>query len=400
MNAATNTIELEDLIPEIDDVDTARRCIAAHLDALRRGMLPAGFHLSEEVYDLLDATGELAAWEEEEAALEDDHGVYSEAADWYTCGRDQTWLERTSDDGCEFMLGAPQIHWLWNGEARGTLFVSQTRLSRRRTPFPEFDVPLCIDSGGFTQITMHGRYTMSPEEYVCLVRRVARAGCVKWAAIQDWMCEEKALRKTGLTVLEHQRRTVESFLLLRSLAPEIRWLPVVQGQTVEDYLRHVDMYAAAGVDLTAIARVGVGSVCRRSRSAEIDAIVAALSARGLRLHAFGGKSKALARNSDKLRSADSMAWSLRGRFETATTGARDSQGRALQNSQEFAEEWRREMNACASHPAKRLPFEVCVRVIDRIAARLIAQGHPANDIRTLVSDNVCALVEVIRDQAA
>ena len=49
-------------------------------------MLPAGFHLSEEVYDLLDATGELAAWEEEEATLEDERRIYREAVDWYTCG--------------------------------------------------------------------------------------------------------------------------------------------------------------------------------------------------------------------------------------------------------------------------------------------------------------------------
>lgn len=71
-----------------------------------------------------------------------------------------------------------------------------------------------------------------------------------WAAIQDWMCEPWILEKTGLTLDEHQRRTIESLRVLRELAPEIPWAPVVQGWAVADYLWHVEMYRDAGFDLT------------------------------------------------------------------------------------------------------------------------------------------------------
>ena len=390
-------------IPSIDNVDAARVAMTAHLDALREGREAPRFNLTDAVFDALDATGELDAWEREELALrggrdEADVDDSDEIENWYTAGHDPSWLDAHADDDCEFYLGVPEQSWGWNGLARGVVFVSAVRLARRRAPFPKFHVPLCIDSGGFTQITRHGRYLLSPEEYVALVRRVAASGHVLWAAIQDHMCEDKALHKTGLTVLEHQRRTVESFLRLRELAPEIRWLSVVQGRTVSDYLRHVDMYLAAGVDLTEITRVGVGSICRRSRTAEIDEILDALAARGLRLHMFGGKSHALARNSGRIRSADSMAWAMRGQWETFTTGRRDASGRALQNSQEYAEEWREEMNRHAATRRRRnvgLPHELCKWAIEMAAAEMIAAGHDEDRVARFLAareSDLCALV--------
>ena len=66
----------------------------------------------------------------------------------------------------------------------------------------------------------------------------------------DWMCEESVLRKTGLTVEgHHQRRTMENFLELKSKAPELPIVPVLQGWTIGDYWRHVEQYGRAGVDL-------------------------------------------------------------------------------------------------------------------------------------------------------
>ena len=65
------------------------------------------------------------------------------------------------------------------------------------------------------------------------------------------MCEPHMIARTGLSVPEHQRRTVASFLRLRELAPEVPWLPTLQGHTIEDYLRCIDMFEAAGVALEA-----------------------------------------------------------------------------------------------------------------------------------------------------
>lgn len=127
------------------------------------------------------------------------------------------------------------------------------------------------------------------------------------------------LAKTGLTIREHQKRTVASYHKLTKLAPSIPWVPVLQGWQLDDYLNHVTMYRKSGVTLSALPLVGLGSVCRR-QSAEIGAatwIVSALSGLGIRLHAFGFKLTGLRACAHWLTSADSMAWSDQARKESA-----------------------------------------------------------------------------------
>ncbi len=80
------------------------------------------------------------------------------------------------------------------------------------------------------------------------------------------------------------------------------------------------MYAAAGVDLAAAPRVGLGSVCRRQSTAEIAVIVTALASLGIRLHGFGVKTGGLHLYGHLLASADSMAWSYRARRQPAQPG--------------------------------------------------------------------------------
>jgi hypothetical protein len=43
------------------------------------------------------------------------------------------------------------------------------------------------------------------------------------------MCEPWITAKTGRTVAEHQRRTVDNLVRLRGLAPDLPIIPVVQG---------------------------------------------------------------------------------------------------------------------------------------------------------------------------
>jgi hypothetical protein len=100
---------------------------------------------------------------------------------------------------------------------------------------------------------------------------------------------------------------VANYAQLRDLAPDLPIVPVVQGWTVTDYLRCVDRYATAGVDLTTAPLVGLGSVCRRQATGEAEAIIAALHERGVtRLHGFGIKVLGLRRYGHLLTSADSM----------------------------------------------------------------------------------------------
>ncbi|HEU5423452.1 MAG TPA: hypothetical protein VFU72_07940, partial [Nitrolancea sp.] len=106
-----------------------------------------------------------------------------------------------------FYLGAHQPHWLEH-TAR-PLFVSEMRLRKRRR-LPEARTVWALDSGGFSQLFLHGDWPQGSERvYVEHVRRyVTEIGRLEWAAPQDWMCEPQMIEKTGLSVAEHQRRTV------------------------------------------------------------------------------------------------------------------------------------------------------------------------------------------------
>lgn len=211
-----------------------------------------------------------------------------------------------------FYLGTHKPQWLRDTDV--PLFVSHRILRTRRT-LPRSSARWALDSGAFTEVAGLGRFVTTPAEYIAAVRRYRdEIGRLDWAAPQDHMCEPWVLARSELagTVLEAQRWTVENYLTLRSLAGDLPIIPVLQGQTVGDYVAHVDAYARAGVDLEGEPIVGVGSVCRRQATAEIGEIVGVLS-QSLRLHGFGVKADGIARYGWLLTSADSMAWSSRGR---------------------------------------------------------------------------------------
>lgn len=210
-----------------------------------------------------------------------------------------------------FWLGTHHENWLASfGEP---LFVSHRRLERRKT-LPRAVAPWALDSGGFTELNLYGRWRTERHNYVAAVRRYRdQVGMLEWAAPMDWMVEPSVRERTGLTVAEHQRLTLHNYLDLLSDADELPFIPVLQGWDRDDYLRHVDSYEAAGVDLTALALVGVGSVCRRQNTDEASVIVDALHGLGLRLHGFGVKITGLGRFARQLVSADSLSWSFTAR---------------------------------------------------------------------------------------
>lgn len=217
-----------------------------------------------------------------------------------------------------FYLGTHQPQWL--ATAGVPLFVSRRRLAARKS-FPRAAALWALDSGGFTEISMHGRWTLSARDYAAEVRRYSdEIGRPNFAAPQDWMCEPPMLAKTGLSVEEHQRRTIANYLDLINIAPDLPWIPVIQGWTLADYWRHADAYATAGIDLAALPRVGVGTVCRRQGTALAHRILSSLAVGGLRLHAFGFKTQGLLMSAGTLASSDSMAWSYSARREPPLPG--------------------------------------------------------------------------------
>ncbi|QWF81054.1 deazapurine DNA modification protein DpdA family protein [Amycolatopsis sp. CA-230715] len=197
-------------------------------------------------------------------------------------------------------LGTHQPSWLAR-DLGVPMLVSHRRLADRRS-FPRAVGEWALDSGGFTELALHGRWRYDARSYVAAVRRYAgEIGNLAWAAPQDWMVEAHVRARTGLSLRAHQQRTVRNYLRLRDLAPELPFIPVAQGDTVADYLRCADSYERHDVDLASLPLVGVGSVCRRQHSGEVERIVRALHARGLRLHGFGVKTSGLAlRRGDRL----------------------------------------------------------------------------------------------------
>jgi len=258
----------------------------------------------------------------------------------------------------KFYLGTHEQRWLWDDRLRGVpLFVSHRRLQRRKSTYPRAVTSWALDSGGFTELSTYGRWATGVQEYVEAARRYRdELGGMDWAAPQDWMCEPWITAKTGLAVEEHQRRTVESLLTLRSAAPDVPWIPVLQGWDAGDYDRCVGFYRDAGVDLWAEPVVGVGSVCRRQATSEIVGIVGQLASSGLGLHGFGVKADGLRSYSWALASADSMAWSFAGRRRPDPTHPHVR----CNNCLDYALDWRDRV--LASHPQEpQLPLTATAR---------------------------------------
>jgi len=210
----------------------------------------------------------------------------------------------------KFWLGTHQAHWLRSVSV--PLFISRRRLVRYQT-MPVASTEWALDSGGFTELSMFGGWQTTASTYASDVRRYqSEIGNLAWAAPQDWMCEPFIVQKTGLTVHEHQRRTVGNFVDLRSA--QVPVIPVVQGYTLADYARCLDLYDRAGVKLPDEPLVGLGSVCRRQATDEIGQVCQLMHNAGVtRLHGFGCKAGAIRRYGHLLTSADSMAWSFGGR---------------------------------------------------------------------------------------
>ena len=197
-----------------------------------------------------------------------------------------------------FYLGSHLEGWL--AHVGVPLFVSHRRLARRKT-LPVARTGWALDSGGFSELSLYGGWRTTAEEYVAAVKRYDREiGQLGWAAPQDMMCEVDMVARTGLTVLEHQRRTVANFVHLEriwhdsddTVNRESPFMLVLQGgPTPESYLLCWDLYGEAGLDRGNYPLVGVGSVCQHAD--EIRDVLEALRDRdpGMPLHGFPGRGR-------------------------------------------------------------------------------------------------------------
>lgn len=233
-----------------------------------------------------------------------------------------------------FYLGAHHPNWLERPDVP-PLLVSRRWLYRRKR-LPVTATAWGLDSGAFTELKDNGRYMFDAKTYAGNVRRFqAEIGPMDFASPMDWMCEPVMIAKTGLTVAEHQKRTVENLLELRVLAPDLPWIPVLQGFAYREYLACVEQYDKAGIDLRRERLVGLGSVCRRQGMRVVEDLCRELHGLGLRLHGFGLKTLGILRCHRWLSSADSMAWSRDGRYKVGCTSTHKTEANCFQ----FAMRW-------------------------------------------------------------
>lgn len=211
-----------------------------------------------------------------------------------------------------FFVGMHQPCDAWRVPAA---FISVHRLKARRSGFRVRR--WVMDSGAFRTIELHGGYPDPPDDYAAHIRRFAGNGQLLAAVAQDYMCEPHMLARTGLTIADHQRMTVERYDgLLSCDTGGVYVMPVLQGYAPQDYIAHIRLY---GERLKHRMWVGVGSVCKRnSDPVAIENVLLAISRErpDLRLHGFGIKTTSLSSGIVRqlLFSADSMAWSFAARM--------------------------------------------------------------------------------------
>lgn len=134
------------------------------------------------------------------------------------------------------------------------------RLNTRQKPLGCEE--LLLDSQAFMKLRLHGCYPSSPQAYARKVERVARLVKRVTAVTEDYMCEPFMLAKTGLSIADHQRLTIERFDAIRTtLDPAIELMPVLQGYLPREYVDHIRQY---GERLPHGSWVGVGSICKRN----------------------------------------------------------------------------------------------------------------------------------------
>lgn len=194
-------------------------------------------------------------------------------------------------------------------------FISVNRLRGRKSDFEVGE--WIMDSGAFTEVTKHGTFRTSVAEYASEIKRWSRCGKLLAAVSQDFLCNKETLAKTGLTVKDHQQITVTRYRELLEQKTGTYIMPVLQGNTPEEYAQHVALYGGL---LGRNAWVGVGSIVRiSSEPTKVEDILRAILKRrpDLRLHGFGLKYNAFhgSQVADMLFSSDSCAWSMAARRE-------------------------------------------------------------------------------------
>ena len=155
--------------------------------------------------------------------------------------------------------------------------------------------PVMLDSGGFVAAVRYNGWEWTVPQYMALC---AAAPWTRFASM-DW-CVEPEVAHDRDAVWDRISGTVrlnrDCLREARHLGIADRFMPVIQGWQVDDYLRCIDLM----FDLDPFPVVGVGSMCRRQVEGPtgilqvVHELDQALGDSRVKLHLFGLKSQGMA----------------------------------------------------------------------------------------------------------
>lgn len=175
-----------------------------------------------------------------------------------------------------------------------------------------------LDSAGYSAMSVMGGFPWTPEQYI-----FGLCAAYPWASFASLdQCVERGVARDRFQIQERISKTINLNKTCQMLANDIgigdRLMPVIQGETADDYLRCFDaLQHMIGGDRV----IGVGSMCRRHTGGPdgIVSIVDTLDRNlppGVKCHLFGLKStggESVADLNDRVASIDSQAYGFRAR---------------------------------------------------------------------------------------
>lgn len=168
---------------------------------------------------------------------------------------------------------------------------------------------ICIDSGGFTAAKRWGKYPWSVGQYADFIGEVSRDVVLDFAAIMDYACEPSVNREVYRSNKERIKATIRNETECMRVAPDLPWLPVLQGDNQTE--RAFDIAIRRRIGMLPAGYAGIGSVCGRGRAGAVETILFYRDQLpGIKFHCFGMHIQALDNDFcfDAVKSWDSYGW--------------------------------------------------------------------------------------------
>lgn len=185
----------------------------------------------------------------------------------------------------------------------------QRKRFKIRRPPADWVKSIVIDSGGFTAAKRWGQYPWSYAQYADWIRESSRDVDLDFCAVMDYACEPTVNRDILATNQARIEATIKNEARLKEVAPDLPWLPVLQGDNLTERAYDLERRRELGQLPTDYA--GIGSVCGRGRNGAVETVrFYAWQLPGVKFHGFGMHIQALDDNETyfALKSWDSYGW--------------------------------------------------------------------------------------------